>query len=196
MEWQGTENELAALRKGWRRWTAIVELFARRRRARQRVDPQAYYMLRHEVLDACQVLADMATEKRRRAFYQALASLVQPWLTPHTLIQADREILFDLLSRCRRAERELNGRAWAMAVRKWALPGVAFLVVVAVAFLVVWNAAWLLVPLLEGVHGWSLTLWLAFRQLSALQWVFVGGLAVIAGLLAFCHAMLGRIRVF
>ena len=100
--------ETAVLKTRWRRWLKIVELFASERPARRRVDPEAYGMLQKELVTTCRSLAAAANEVDG-AFYRYLEDLVQPWLSPLVLWRADREILCDLLVRCRQVERALAG---------------------------------------------------------------------------------------
>jgi hypothetical protein len=98
--------EPAVLQRAWRQWTGIVELFALRR-SRRHVDWQDYHDLHQELIEACRVRAAEAGEVDR-AFYRHLEDLALPWLTPKTLAQVDRDILFSLLLCCRRAEQELD----------------------------------------------------------------------------------------
>src|SRR5262245_19043653 len=98
--------DLAALRQHWGLWTAMVELFARRSRAR-RVDPREYQALHRDLLAACRGAAE-AAEESRRPFYERLEELARPWLSPRVLERTDRDMLLDLLDRCREAGRELG----------------------------------------------------------------------------------------
>src|SRR4051794_38600307 len=77
----GRPRAPATLRKRWARWAAIVELFARRSRARRHVDPAAYQVLHRELIDACRALAESADEDGR-AYYRGLEWIVAPWLSP------------------------------------------------------------------------------------------------------------------
>jgi serine/threonine protein kinase len=99
-------NEPATLERLWRQWTAIVELFALRR-SRRHVDWQAYQELHQGLIEAARTRAAEA-DGALRAFFRHLEELALPWLTPKTLAQVDREILFSLLLCCRRAEQELS----------------------------------------------------------------------------------------
>src|SRR5262249_43904049 len=98
--------EQAALRRNWRHWTRIVERLARRRKCP--VGSREYQALHQELLRGCRSLADGAGEADR-ALYQHLEDLVHPWLTALVLEQADRDILEDLLFRCRQAGQKLTG---------------------------------------------------------------------------------------
>jgi hypothetical protein len=119
--------DVAALRRLWRRWTAVVELFARRGRARRRLNPAEYDRLHQDLLRACRSLAGGADEGRRRPC-QRMESLAEPWMTPAALEKADGLVLFDLLARGRQVEGEFDGRpwrAWRRGVSPSALLGVA-----------------------------------------------------------------------
>ena len=76
--------EKIALRRRFSRWAAIVELFARGRPARKRVDPQAYVTLHRELIASCRVLAASANEVEAVS-YRYLEDLAQPWLDPAVL---------------------------------------------------------------------------------------------------------------
>ena len=84
MRGQREAAELATLKRCWRRWTAVVNLFARRRGARHRVDPRAYDTLHKELLEACRAQEGTADEAGR-AFYESLEDLAQPWLSVRVL---------------------------------------------------------------------------------------------------------------
>jgi hypothetical protein len=126
---------LTALGRPWRRWTAVVELFAQRRR-RHRLGPAEYEELYQELLAACQAPAD-ADASEKQTYVRGLEEFVRPWMTLRVLEQADRDILLDLAARCRRIDLELNGRDWRAAARAWLWPAVvglasAFLIAVAI----------------------------------------------------------------
>jgi hypothetical protein len=145
---------LAALSSRWRRWTAIVEIFASRRRGRSRVNPEAYRALHRDLTRLCQSLAASADEPER-VFCRTLESLVQPWLNPGVLARADREILDDLLNRCREAERELGERTQDPAARRRGALVIVVSAVMAGLFVLAQGVdqKWLLAP--GRVQGWS-----------------------------------------
>ncbi len=103
-------RETIALKIRWRRWVKIVELFARERPLRRRVDPRAYGVLHKELISSCRSLAASANEVDA-AVYRYMEDIVQPWLSPVVLARADREILLDLLDCCQQVERALMGRS-------------------------------------------------------------------------------------
>jgi hypothetical protein len=166
------------LRRSWRRWTAVVELFALRRGARRRIGRAWYEALHAELLVSCRALAADGVESER-PFYCALEVLAQPWLSPYALEQADREILFDLFHRCREAGRQLGCWTWADALRRragvlttLALSGAG--VVVAACTTGLW-----LPPLGRLVESWR-PLWLAVKQAAPGQgWLVAGGAVVV-----------------
>jgi hypothetical protein len=156
MNRRGGSTELAALRTRWRRWTAIIELFANRRRGRHRVNAQAYRTIHRGLTEACRSLADTA-DAPKRAFYRDLEELARPWLNPGVLAKADQEILLDLLLRCREAERDLGGRTRGIALLR-----LAVLVLMGSSILVVFRLSdWSGPGVWSRVLGWSDSFWLA-----------------------------------
>jgi hypothetical protein len=57
MRLQAAPPELAALRRHWRQWTALVALHVRPRQGASAVDLQEYQALHRELLAACRALA-------------------------------------------------------------------------------------------------------------------------------------------
>jgi hypothetical protein len=143
-----------ALRKTWRSWTETVELFARRRRARKRVDPQTYVKLHRELLEKCRALAAAANDVEA-VFYRYLEDLAGPWLDPAVLSRADRDILFDLVLRCRQVDEQLGGRSWL----RWLLSWRPFAPAAAVTFVIIvlWmgKISVLLRTSIDAVRGWA-----------------------------------------
>jgi hypothetical protein len=169
--------ELAALRRHWRRWTALVAVHARRRGAGA-VDLREYEALHRELLGACRALGGAAGGARRE-FYQCLEELAGPWLTSRSLEQVDRPLLLGLLARCRRAERELRPPGSGPGpVPLWAAGAVAMAAAVTAVMLLVWNAGqvWL------AAQGWLGGRWLALvpaaRTTGEAGWWFAGGVGV------------------
>jgi hypothetical protein len=157
MTQRGGSVELVALRSRWRRWTAIVELFASRR-GRCRVSPQAYRALHGELTGRCRSLSASA-DGPSREFCRGLEDLVQPWMNTGALAKADREILNDLLARCRLAERELRERTRGPASRRRCAAALASTAIVAGSVLLARGVGrgWAPVPGL--VKGWSDLTW-------------------------------------
>lgn len=167
-----------ALRDCWRRWTVIIDHFARRSPARRRVDPGAYHLLHRELIAACRSLADSAGEESR-GYYQGLEELARPWLNPRTLAHADSEILDGLLARCRAVEAELGGRPWfsaALGVNKRVLPAASAL---AGAIVLLWASGVDFVAALDFARGWSDALWITAKRTSDGQRFAVGAALVL-----------------
>jgi hypothetical protein len=107
----------------WGRWTAIVELFARRRPSRNRLDGRSYAALRTDLIAACRSAAE--ADEPRRPFYAGLEELVRPWLDVRTFARADPEILNTLLLHCRKMHRELGGRGLSLKLPLRSAPTLA-----------------------------------------------------------------------
>jgi serine/threonine protein kinase len=91
--------------KAWRQWTLIVEHFALHR-SHAYVKKTTYDNLYKCLVAECRARAAKARGPRQE-FYLRLAEFVLPWMSPMVLESADRDILFSLLSYCRRFEQEL-----------------------------------------------------------------------------------------
>lgn len=167
-----------SLTQAWTRWTDVVDLFALRRPGRKRIDPRWYAALHRELLASCRASAAEAVDQGKRDFFNRLESIVEPWLTPRVLARTDREILADLLSRCREVERELTGRrSWEGFGERalwFVLPTAA-----AVVGLLLWWARGRPAHALWGVQDWLDVVWLTVRRSSDLQRTFVAGLVII-----------------
>jgi hypothetical protein len=172
----------AALRDTWCRWTEVVELFAGRRRARRRISPAWYQALRRQLLDGCRSRA-LDTDEVGRAFYQTLENLVQPWMTPQTLEQAEGEILHDLLDRCGQMEQSLGGRRWSRSGWRWAVVLLLLVGVGLVGGLLAWNVDGVWSPLVDRLGGW----WRAARGVverssATERWIVGGAVLVLFGM--------------
>jgi hypothetical protein len=162
----------------WRRWVAIVELFALRRPARRRVDRHGYRILHKELLERCRSLAESANEVEA-SFYRYLESLAQPWLSPAVFVRADQEILLDLLVRCRQADLQLGGRSWGRSIARWVIPAIAIpaLLIVLLVLLGALDRAGFAV--LDRLRGWSDDLWFAVSRSTEIQRLFFVGAALV-----------------
>jgi serine/threonine protein kinase len=107
-EGAGATDADSELRACWRSWTAVVERFALRRRSDRPVKPEAYEKLYGELIRACHARVESCDEVQR-PLYERLVTLARPCLTQNVLGHLDREVLFDLLIRCRQADLELQG---------------------------------------------------------------------------------------
>jgi hypothetical protein len=171
-------TELASLRRCWRRWTRIVELATRQRGARYHVDARAYANLHKELIQACRTLK-ATPDEAKRAFYDGLENLAQPWLTLNVLERSEQEILFDLLLRCRQAERELGGRRGRYVARLCAVWGLALVAAVAAVVLVYGVANWGWFRNWQATRAWGDSFWTAVKHSSPLERVAVVGLLML-----------------
>ena len=170
--------EKIALRRRFSRWAAIVELFARGRPARKRVDPQAYVTLHRELIASCRVLAASANEVEAVS-YRYLEDLAQPWLDLAVLDRADRDILFDLLFRCKHVQVQLGGRSWIRVLRARGTPvflGASFL---AIMLLCMSRFSVVLSTMLDRARNWSDDLSIRVNHSTDLERLSVGGLVLI-----------------
>jgi hypothetical protein len=103
-----------SLRRSWRTWMSVVELFVRGG-SRSRVREQEYRRLHAELRAACRGHAER-TSGPVREFFRRLEAIVEPWVTPQALASTDRETLDALLTKCRRADELLGGAGWAATV--------------------------------------------------------------------------------
>jgi hypothetical protein len=171
--------EKMALRKCWGRWTEIVELFARRRAARKRVDLQAYVELHRELVNRCRALAGSANEVEA-AFYRYLEDLAQPWLDLMVLARAERHILFDLLIRCQHVEEQLGGRNWSRAIRARGTPVALGALFFTTMLLCMGRFSVSLSTIPDRARGWSDDLYIRVIHSSDLERLFLVGLVLIA----------------
>ena len=172
--------EKIALRRRFSRWAAIVELFAQRRPARKRVDPQAYVTLHRELIASCRVLAASANEVEAVS-YRYLEDLAQPWLDLAVLDRADRadrDILFDLLFRCKHVQAQLGGRSWIRVLRARGTP--VFLgSFLAIMLLCMGRFSVVLSIMLDRARNWSDDLSIRVNHSTDLERLFVVGLVLI-----------------
>jgi hypothetical protein len=174
--------EVAALKARWCRWVEVVELFARRRSGRRRVDSQDYVDLYKELIRDCHELGEAANEVERN-FYRYLEDLVRPWLTLSVLARSDRDILLDLLVRCREAERQLGLRSWTRMIPDWVPRAMVLSLFVAIGITLFvagaggWHSA------LGRLRGWSDDVWFAVRYSSDVERLcFIGIILIVVSI--------------
>jgi hypothetical protein len=167
----------------WSRWTATVELFARRRRARHQLDPQSFAALRGELIAACRALAASGDDSERELSAR-LENLVLPFLTPRVLAQTDRVVLLDLLERCREVERVLRGKTPTGAVGRRPIP-VLLTTLLALGTFLMLGAVWgRWISLWHRLQGWSDAAWISIKRSSDLQWIVLFGVIVVLASIA------------
>jgi hypothetical protein len=164
-------------RRYWRRWTSIVELFARRRRARRRIGFEEYESLHAELLAACRALASAGPEKEQ-PLYRVAEQLAQPWLSPQTLELAEPEILFDLFLRSREAGRRLGCWTWVHALQRWSgmLVGLGA-TLLGLVLLASTSRLWS--PVLDWLNDLRRALWLVLKRAGQGPWWFTVGVGVV-----------------
>jgi hypothetical protein len=167
------------LQKCWGQWTEIIELFALRRRARKRLDPRAYVELHRELTERCRVLARSSNDVEA-AFYRYLEDLVQPWLDLAILTRCERDILFDLLIRCRQIETQLGGRSWFRSVPAWCPPALVAMFFFAIMLLWMGRFSILLTTILNHARDWSDDLYLRAIHSSDAERLFLIGCILVA----------------
>ncbi len=160
----------------WRRWAAVVERVARH--GGVRMGPGEYEALHGEVLAGCRALAESGGDEDR-SFYHSLEGLAGPWLGPHVLAQADREILADLLTRCRDAERQMNHRVWLAVTDGRAARLILFVLVAVAVALPLATADRLLPTVLERARQAAHLLEHAVLQSSAFERLFAAGVLAV-----------------
>jgi hypothetical protein len=163
-----------ALRRLWRRWTSVVELYARRLPRSGRVNAATYRALHQDLVATCEKLA-VASPNGQRPFYESLRDLAGPWLTTWTLQQSDQELLLDLLARCQQAERQLGGIDWFRSIIRPLATWLAFLVGAVISALVVWYTQPLWGSAMDKLDDSYRQFILSAKRFGALDWVLLAG---------------------
>jgi hypothetical protein len=175
----GRGAEIRALKACWSCWVDVVELFARERIGRHRVNPEAYRMLHKDLLEQCRSLARSGGDGDS-AFYSRLEELAQPWISSAVLARAEPEILGDLLSRCRDAQRRLGGRRWLSTGSHQTVSVILMLLFGVMAIAIVMSATDTYQPALERLREALSQAVLAAKRTSELERLLLASLAVIA----------------
>jgi serine/threonine protein kinase len=98
----------AAFRAKWKRWTGIVARSVYPRGFSRWISEREFEQFQRELVQGCQDRAREA-EGSRRDFFESLAELVKPWLTPQSLIGAEQAIRWSLLQLCQKALSHFDG---------------------------------------------------------------------------------------
>jgi hypothetical protein len=97
----------AAFRAKWERWTVIVARSVHPRGFSRWITDREFEQFQRELVQGCQERARGA-EGRQQEFFESLAELVKPWLTPQALIGAEQAIRWSLLQLCQKALSNLD----------------------------------------------------------------------------------------
>jgi hypothetical protein len=142
-----------SLRRLWRRWRALLQTIIKGS-GPARVNSETYRAVHTNLLLACRAAAEAAVTLERRAFYQELVSIVQPWLTLQTFARTESEMLRSLLERCRQAELELNEGKVPWTIRQFV--GLVLLAMSPIGLAVwYWNSGRLWLPSLLRAFQWD-----------------------------------------
>jgi serine/threonine-protein kinase len=142
-----------ALRPLWRRWRVLLQTIIKGS-GPARVDSETYRAVHTNLLLACRSAAESAVSPERRAFYQELVSIVQPWLTLQTFARTESEMLQSLLERCRQAELVLNEGKVPWTIRQ--VVGLVLLALSPIGLAVwYWNSGRLWLPSLVRAFQWD-----------------------------------------
>ncbi len=91
----------------WQRWTDLVEIIVVGRGS-SRTNGDAYRAVHAALLQVCRSGVESAPTPQRRAFYQELVSIAQPWLNLQTFVHTEPQMLKSLVRRCKQIALELN----------------------------------------------------------------------------------------
>jgi hypothetical protein len=166
------------VRRLWRDWTAVVEMFARRE-AYGRITPEEYAALHGELR---RTLAGML-DGPERAYYEGLAKMAAPWLSIDVLENADREILLNLLVRCREIQRQLGIHRPIVVLRRWARRTLGLLALLALILLGFRMADSVLFPVWRWMKEEFIILRWALRRSGDVPWfVLLGAIVILVGM--------------
>jgi serine/threonine protein kinase len=141
------------LRRHWRRWTALIETIVNGR-GPARVNGDTYRTVYTSLVNTCRSAAEAAPTPQRRAYFQELLSIVQPWLNLQTFAHTEAQMLHSLLVRCKRAELELNDGNVPWTLRQ--VIGMVLLMLSPVGLaLWYWNSARFWLPALMRSFDWG-----------------------------------------
>jgi hypothetical protein len=166
------------LRRRLERWRGVVERYARGLRA----DPRKYAAAHGQLLQYCRKMAQTSGEEQK-IFYEEVEQVVRPWINVQALIQADKELLVEMLQRCRKAEYELGGGPWLKARLHWRRPVLMVLAGGVSLAILAWATMrwWLLLK--STFKGARLQITLALDRLGVIErWMVGGTIAIIVAM--------------
>jgi hypothetical protein len=178
MRQRGGSNAIAELRWYWRRWTNVVELFARSRRARKKVDPQNYEAIHADLIEACRAISSLVDDEDR-AYFEKLEHIALPWVSTRSFEHTNREVLSELYTRCRQVERELGGRRLTSPTLHHPLRVVLTAAATAGVVLLIWNAGAASLPIFDHHQSWWETLVMCIDQTRYVRHLIIPGVIVV-----------------
>ena len=166
-------TSLASLGGPWHRWATVVEHYARRK-DRSVLEPATYDAHYRNLIAAFKRLAE-SNDAATREYGRNLEMLARPWMSTRVLELSDRDILFDLSARCRKIDRELNGRRWTSVLRRWLQPALTVLLVAVLIAFTISVLGWAIQPLNDWFSDRWREIQLAFKEATAIQRVMAAG---------------------
>ena len=175
---RGEPKTRGELRRRLERWRQAVEVYARGLRD----DPQKYAAVHGQLLQYCREMAQEAGGQQK-AFYEDVEQVVRPWINAQALIQADKEILIEMLQRCRMAERVLSGQSLLKVNRRWLKPILMVLAGGLSLAVLAWATVrwWLLLKGTFKGARFQIT-WALDRLGTAERWMIGGSIAIIVAM--------------
>jgi hypothetical protein len=102
-----------------------------------------------------------------------LEELVRPWLTPQALERTNREVLFDLWSKCHSYKEKLCQPTLTEMLRPWAIAAALGAALGLIFAVMVWIAKSGLPAFIDRVSDLGRTVRLASRNVSPAQWLAI-----------------------
>jgi serine/threonine protein kinase len=101
----------------WKRWSALIKLIVVGGGASS-VNVKEYQTIHSMLLQACRAALEDANVPRRRALYEKMLSIAQPWLKLQAFLYTEPAILESLWQRCQQLQLEANNGKAPWAIRQ------------------------------------------------------------------------------
>jgi serine/threonine protein kinase len=132
VDWAAEEPIFA---ERWQEWIGVVDDLVQGRAPS--LGGPGYAVLHSELLRATQRQAECS---QAPAHHKAVQTLLEPWLSLHSLAQTDRQTLASLLGRCKQLEHDMNLKRPSHRLGAWVLVALLFVVSVTVGLFVLYGA--------------------------------------------------------